>query len=52
MYIVHTSFVSLETPACILQGFVDPKCNTNMSLLEGKVEKLIRFMATFYLKLV
>ena len=28
MYIVHTSFVSLETPACILQGFVDPKCNT------------------------
>ena len=28
---VHPSFVSLETPlqfiACILQGFVDPKCN-------------------------
>ena len=31
MYIVHTSFVSLETTfyiACIQQGFVDPKCNS------------------------
>ena len=32
MYIRTSSFVSLETPlhfiACILQGFVDPKCNS------------------------
>ena len=33
MYIRTSSFVSLETPlqfiVCILQGFVDPKCNIN-----------------------
>ena len=36
MYIVHTSFVSLETTfyiACIQQGFVDPKCNNNVCQL-------------------
>ena len=46
MYIVHTSFVSFETPlqfiAYILQGFVDPKCKSQQIMMAPPAAETIQ----------